>query len=446
MHYNTVIIGFGKGGKTLAVRLAVKGEKVALIEKDAGMYGGTCINVGCIPSKNLVAAAAAAPHGDYAANSAYYRAAMEKKEQLITALRQANYNKLISAGVQVLDGIGSFIAPHRIRVEYTAGGSETIEADKIIINTGSVPVLPDFAGRENNPRVFVSENLLSLKELPERLTIIGGGYIGLEFASLYANFGSAVTLLQEGEAFLPKEDEDMASAIREVLTRQGVTVVTGAKIREIRGGNVRYMKDGAEQEAAGDAVLLATGRRPATELLGAEKAGIRLTERGAVAVDEHQRTNIAHIWAAGDVCGGLQFTYISLDDSRIIWSDLWENGSRTNNNRGAFSYSVFIKPAFSRVGLNEKEAKAKGLAYRVAKLPAAAIPKAKVIGEPEGLLKALIDTQTGQIIGAELFCAESYEMINMIKLVMDHGLDYRALGNFIYTHPTMSEGFNDLFV
>ena len=192
-------------------------------------------------------------------------------------------------------------------------------------------------------------------------------------------------------------------------------------------------------------MLLALGRRPNLAALHVEKAGIALTERGAIATDEHLRTSVPNIWAAGDVCGNLQFTYISLDDSRIILSDMNGTKDRTTENRGAFSYSVFIDPPYSKVGLGEKEAKAQKLDYRVVKMNAAAIPKSKVLKKSEGVLKAIIDNKTGSILGAALFCAESYEIINTIKLAMDHNIPYTALRDFIYTHPTMSEGLNDLF-
>ncbi|MFC2387802.1 FAD-dependent oxidoreductase [Treponema socranskii] len=209
--------------------------------------------------------------------------------------------------------------------------------------------------------------------------------------------------------------------------------------------NLTYIQDGKKYSLAGDAVLLAVGRRPNVDALHAEKAGIAFTERGGIATDEHLRTSVPNIWAAGDVCGNMQFTYISLDDSRIIISDMYGTKERTTKNRGAFTYSVFIDPPYSKAGLGEKEANAKKLDCRIVKMNAAAIPKAKVLKKSEGMLKALIDNKTGSIVGAALFCAESHEIINAIKLAMDNNLPYTALRDFIYTHPTMSEGLNDLF-
>lgn len=443
--FDTIVIGFGKAGKTLAAKLAKQGEKVALIEKDARMYGGTCINVGCIPSKRLVLEAERAPAHDFEVQSEYYHVAVQEKKKLTTALRMANYNKLIDAGVQVINGTASFLDGKTIGVKGAHGTMQTLSASKFIINTGARPIIPAVPGVENNRLVFTSETMMENETLPRRLTIIGGGYIGLEFASMYARFGSKVTILQNGSVFLPKEDRDIAEAVENVLKSYGVSVITGADLKEIREGTAVYAKNGEEDTLDGDAILLATGRRPNTEGLHAQRAGVELTKRGAVVTDKHLRTTTENIWAAGDVCGNLQFTYISLDDSRIILSDMQGDGSRTTENRGAFAYSVFMEPSFSRVGLSEKEAADKGLNYHVVRMNTDMIPKAKVLRKTTGMLKAVIDKDSGKILGAALFCPESYEIINMVKLAMDHDLDYTVLRDFIYTHPTMSEGLNDLF-
>ena len=443
--FDTIVIGFGKAGKTLAAKLAKQGEKVALIEKDARMYGGTCINVGCIPSKRLVMEAELAPAHDFEAQSEYYHVAVQEKKKLTAALRMANYNKLIDAGVQVINGTASFLDGKTIEVKGAHDTVQILSASKFIINAGARPMIPAVPGVENNRFVFTSETMMDNETLPRRLTIIGGGYIGLEFASMYARFGSKVTILQHGSVFLPKEDRDIAEAVENVLKSYGVSVLMGADLKEIREGTAVYMKNGEEDTLDGDAILLATGRRPNTEGLHAQRAGVELTKRGAVVTDKHLRTTTENIWAAGDVCGNLQFTYISLDDSRIILSDVQGDGRRTTENRGAFAYSVFMEPSFSRVGLSEKEAADKGLNYRVVRMNTDMIPKAKVLRKTTGMLKAVIDKDSGKILGAALFCPESYEIINMVKLAMDHDLDYTVLRDFIYTHPTMSEGLNDLF-
>ena len=441
--YDVLIAGFGKAGKTIAAKLAAAGRKVALIEKDPGMYGGTCINVGCIPSKRLIEDAMHAPDGLLEEKAEYYRRAIAEKRILTAALRKANYDKLIAAGVSVIDGTASFEDAFHLAVD-TAEGRILLQGKQIIINTGSVPVIPPIPGADQSRYVHVSETLMDLGTLPEHLIIVGGGYIGLEFASMYREFGSSVTVLQDQKEFLPKEDEDLAASIRSVLERKGVRIITGARISGIQENVLAYEADGKSETLQADAILLATGRRPNTADLHCERAGIALNVRGGIETDEHLRTAQRHIWAAGDVLGKLQFTYLSLDDSRIILDDMNGSGTRTIENRGAFSYSVFLDPPFSRVGLNEKEAQREGIGYRTVSLPASSVPKAKVLRKQEGMLKALI-TEDGTILGAELFCAESPEMINLVKLAMDQNLKADVLKNFIFTHPTMSESLNDLF-
>ena len=449
--YDAVIIGFGKGGKTMAGALGAAGKKVALIEKSDRMYGGTCINVGCIPTKSLVyrAGLAAAKGGSFEEKAAAYKAAMEQKEDLTARLRGKNYQKLDSnPNITVIDGTASFQSPHVVEVEKD-GKTFQVEGEQIFINTGSSAFIPPIEGLKGNPYVYTSEGLLNLTELPSRLVIIGGGYIGVEFSSIYASFGSKVTILQDGDIFLPREDEEIAGAVRESLESRGIRVMTGVKVKALEqaeGKALVAVDNGKEvQKLEAEAVLVATGRRPNTAGLNLEAAGVEIGPRGGIVTDDSLTTTAPHIYAMGDVRGGLQFTYISLDDFRIVKSKVLGDGSYTLKERGAVPYSVFLIPPFSRVGLSEKEAVEKGYKVKVARLAAAAIPKAQVLEQPSGLLKAVIDEETGLILGAHLFCQESYEMINMIKLAMDAKVPYQVLRDTIYTHPTMSEAFNDLF-
>lgn len=449
--YDAVIIGFGKGGKTMAGAFGAAGKKVALIEKSDRMYGGTCINVGCIPTKSLVyrAGLAAAKGGSFEEKAAAYKAAMEQKEDLTARLRGKNYQKLDSnPNITVIDGTASFQSPHVVEVEKD-GKTFQVEGEQIFINTGSSAFIPPIEGLKGNPYVYTSEGLLNLTELPSRLVIIGGGYIGVEFSSIYASFGSKVTILQDGDIFLPREDEEIAGAVRESLESRGIRVMTGVKVKALEqaeGKALVAVDNGKEvQKLEAEAVLVATGRRPNTAGLNLEAAGVEIGPRGGIVTDDSLTTTAPHIYAMGDVRGGLQFTYISLDDFRIVKSKVLGDGSYTLKERGAVPYSVFLIPPFSRVGLSEKEAVEKGYKVKVARLAAAAIPKAQVLEQPAGLLKAVIDEETGLILGAHLFCQESYEMINMIKLAMDAKVPYQVLRDTIYTHPTMSEAFNDLF-
>lgn len=449
--YDAVIIGFGKGGKTLAGALGAAGKKVALVERSPKMYGGTCINVGCIPTKSLIYSAGlvkkAAGGSKEAAES--YSAAMERKEKLVSALREKNYQKLQQdPNVTVIDGNAVFLSPNEICVD-TGEEQLTLSAEQFFINTGSVPFVPPIKGLLGNPYVVLSEGLLEQRELPKRLVIIGGGYIGVEFASMYAQFGSEVTILQDGEIFLPREDADIANAVRQHLGKMGVSVLTGIKIKEVLAlsgfAAVKAETPEGEHSFEAEAVLVATGRRPNTTSLGLYAAGVETDKRGGIVTDSHRRTNVPHIYAMGDVVGGLQFTYISLDDFRIVKSAVLGDGSYTLENRGAVPYSVFLDPPFSRVGMSEKEALDAGYHIKTAKLSAGMIPKARVLEQPDGLLKAVVDEETGRILGAHLFCAESHEMINLVKLAMDARLPYTALRDMIFTHPTMSEALNDLF-
>ena len=448
---DAAVIGFGKGGKALAGALAATGKTVALVEKSPKRYGGTCINVACIPTKSLVhsAALSAAQGGTFDERAARYAAAIDEKDRVTGLLRGKNYHKLADLpNVEVVDGTASFVDATHLEVERPDGMREAIEATQVFVNTGARPFVPPIPGVDG-PRVHVSETLLDVRTLPERLVIIGGGYIGMEFASMYANFGSQVTVVQNEDAFLPREDAEIAAAVLDSVEGRGIRVIRGAGVRRIDDeadqAVVTVEISGAEERLPADAVLVATGRRPNVDGLNLEAAGVELTERGAVRTNEHLRTTAPNIWALGDVAGGLQFTYISLDDSRIVKEDVLGDGARTTANRGTVPYSVFLDPPFSRAGMTEQEARDAGFDMKVAKLPAAAIPKAQLLHKPMGLLKAVVDADTGRILGAHLFCEESYEMINTVKLAMDAGLPYQVLRDAVYTHPTMSEAFNDLF-
>lgn len=448
MKYDAIIIGFGKAGKTLAAHLAAKGERVALVEQSDRMYGGTCINVGCIPSKSLVnsaAASAAHPDARFEAKAQRYALAIEEKRRVTAFLRKKNFDKLNGMqNVTILHAKARFAGPGMIEAT-TAEGTQTLASERIFINTGATPVIPDIPGLADNGHVYYSDTLMELDALPRKLIIIGGGYVGLEFASMYAAFGSSVTVLQDGETFLAREDEDVAAAMKEQLEAQGVVFRLGSVVHEIaQDGVVAYDWRNTAYRDAADAILVATGRRPNTDGLNLPVAGIAATARGAIAVDEFLRTSVPGVWAMGDVAGGLQFTYVSLDDYRVVASQI-DGGAYSVKARKNVPYSVFLATPFARVGLNEREARQAGYDVRIAKMPAAAVPKAQVLQKTAGLLKAVVDGASGKILGAMLLCSESYEMINTVKLAMDLGADYTVLRDQIFTHPTMSEALNDLF-
>ncbi len=445
--FDAIIIGFGKGGKTLAATLGNAGKRTVLIEKSSKMYGGTCINVGCIPTKFLVSKAKNAKFAKD--KDAYYRQSIEAELALTEKLREKNLVKVQSApNVTVITGTAKLRSNTEVEV-VAENSTEILTAENIFLNTGSVPVIPQIDGIRDNPFVVTSEELLKQTKRPKQLVIIGGGYIGVEFASMYADFGSQVTVIQNGSRFLPREDADIAAAVLENLNSRSIELLTDTEVKSVvkKGDRavVTVIADGIIRELDADTVLIAVGRKPNTADLGLENAGVALTGRGGVVTDAHLRTTSPNIYAMGDVVGGLQFTYISLDDYRIVRSAILGDGSYTTDRRGAVPYSVFLSPAFSRVGMSEQEAREKGYSIKVSKLSAAAIPKALVLEQPSGLLKAIVDDSTGLILGVHLFCEESHEMINIVKIAMDAGLPYTVLREMIFTHPTMSEALNDLF-
>lgn len=452
--YDAIIIGFGKGGKTLAGYLGKIGKKVALIEKSEKMYGGTCINVGCIPTKTLVHKSKIALYKNlktFEEKAIEYKNAIEEKQKLIEMLRAKNYSMLKdNENVHIYNGVASFVSNTQVKVK--AKGEEIIiEGENIFINTGSTTIIPDIPGIKDSNRIYTSTTMMDLRELPKNLVIVGGGYIGLEFSSIYASFGSRVTVLESGDRLARREDEEVSEKVKEILEKKGVSFVLNSKVKGFKNHGdeviVTYEDGGTNSQVdiKGDAVLIATGRKPNTEELNLEAAGVKITERGAVAVNDRLQTNVPNIWAMGDVNGGLQFTYISLDDFRIIKDNLFGEGKRTTDDRWAVPYSVFIEPSLARVGLSEAEAIEKGYEIKVAKLLTAAVPRAKVIGETEGLMKAIVDAKTNKILGCTLLAAEASEVINIVSTAMEANKDYTFLRDKIFTHPTMSEALNDLF-
>lgn len=405
------------------------------------MYGGTCINIACLPSKRLIIEAA---------NGVSYVDAVNGKNEMTAQLRGKNYHMLADEKtVTVLDGKAHFIADHEIEVELPNGKKAQYKGDRIFINTGAVPVMLPIPSLKESKYILDSTQAMDEKKMPKNLTIIGAGYIGLEFASMFAKYGSKVTVLDHNKEFLVHEDEDISNAVRKDMEDSGIKFELGADIEKITDettdSKVTYQINGKRKTINADRILVATGRKPNTENLGLENTAIETTDRGAIKVDDFLRTTVDNVWAIGDVKGGLQFTYISLDDFRIIKDQLFGTGARMVSDRKVIPYSVFISPALSQVGLNEKQANKLEKEYKLFKLPVTAIPKAKVAKDNRGLFKALVDPETEKILGATLYGIESYELINMISLAMKAHLSYTVLRDQIYTHPTMSEAFNDLF-
>lgn len=438
--FKNIVIGFGKGGKTLAKNLAAKGESVLVVEKSKKMYGGTCINIACLPSKNMII---------NAQRGINFEDAVKEKDEMTTVLRNKNYHMVADEETAtVLDGTAKFIDNHTIEIVLDSGERTEVKGERIFINTGATPIIPQIKGLKESKYILDSTAAMDQNSLPNELVILGAGYIGMEFASMFARYGAKVTVLDTNEKFLKREDDDISGMLFNDLSQDGIEFNLGAKVVEVKDLSdkveIIYEINGKKQTVKADKLLVATGRKPVTENLGLENTDIELDERGAIKVDDYLRTTAENVWAIGDVKGGPQFTYISLDDFRIIFDQLYGKGKRKVSDRNLVPYSVFITPALSRVGLNEVEAKNKEIEYKLFKLAATSIPKAKVIGDTRGMYKILVDPDTEEILGATIYGEESYEVINLIALAMKAKLPYTMLRDQIYTHPTMSEALNDV--
>lgn len=446
LEVDLAVVGFGKGGKTLAAALGKRGWRVVMIEQSPLMYGGTCINIGCVPTKSMVFRSehldAAAAHPDR------YQEAVTATAQLTASLRDINYATLDRiATVTVLTGRARFTNPQVLSVETVDGQAITVTAQWIVVGTGSRPVLPQILGLADAPGVYTSTDLLATAELPRRLTVLGGGYVGLEFAAMYAAYGSQVTILDRGPRVLSREDDDVADCASEILIDRGIDIVTSAAVTSVSGDStVSYRVDGVTKTVETDAILVALGREPVTDGLGLDAAGVETTAKGAIVVDDYLRSSQPHIFAVGDVNGGPQFTYISLDDYRVVLSQLAGDGTRSTATRAAVPYALFMTPPLARVGLTEKAAReshdVKVATMRVADM--ATMPRARIVGEDAGLMKVVVDAASDLILGAALLSYDSHEVINTVALAMRHGITASELRDSIYTHPSMTEGFNSL--
>ena len=352
-HVQNLIIGFGKAGKTLAMELGNQGQEVILVEKAPTMYGGTCINVACIPTKKLVDMAERKP--DDVDDATYYRTSIQEKKDLISKLNEGNYNNVNDTpNVTVVDGTASFVDDHTVKVEHN-GDIQHFEADRIYINTGARPNVPNIDGLKIGGPIYTSETLLDLEELPNHLAIIGDGPIGLEFASIYRLFGARVTVLShspKGE-FLKQYDRDMAELVLEALEDMGIDILFEADTTKVKTVDNRvtltYQQVDKSDELTAEAVLVATGRHANTADLNLEAAGVELGERGAIKVNDHLQTSQHHIFAMGDVKGGMQQTFISLDDYRVVLAYLSEKANYSLANRRYVPGTTFITPPISSV-------------------------------------------------------------------------------------------------
>ena len=433
--YDLIVIGFGKAGKTLAAKMATQGKKVALIERSKAMYGGTCINIACIPTKTLLVAAE---------KGLTFDQVMAEKNAVTSRLNSKNYAGVSGAGVDIIDGEAHFLSNKVI--EIVAGDEKKeLTAETIVINTGAVSNVLPIPGLTETKNVYDSTGIQNLKELPKRLGVLGGGNIGLEFAGLYNQLGSQVTVLDAAPVFLPRVEPSIAALAKQYMKEDGIQLLQNVRTTQVKNDGDEVVVVTEDGEFHFDALLYATGRKPNVEPLHLENTDIELTERGAIKVDKHLETSVPGVFAAGDVNGGLQFTYISLDDFRILYSYLAGDGSYTLEDRKNVPTSMFITPPLAQIGLTEKEAQEQGLPIAVKEIPVAAMPRGHVNADLRGAFKAVVNTETKEIVGATIFSAGAQEIINILTVAMDNKIPYTYFSKQIFTHPTLAENLNDLF-
>lgn len=455
-NYDVIVIGTSQGGRFLPITFAKAGRKVAVVER--GHLGGVCVNAGCTPTKTMVASARVAylakRGGEYGVRTGPISVdlpAVRKRKQAMVEGARTNFESLIKpvTGLDLFRGEARFIASKTLEVSLADGETRTITAPLIFINTGARPKQLAIKGVDS-VSVLNSTTIMEVDSLPEHLLIIGGGYIGLEFGQMFRRFGSEVTIIQHHPRLLMNEDEDVSDEVTKILRQDGITVLTGTTSQHVQLLNGRRIQltvhtAGGEQRLTGSHLLAAIGRVPNTEALTPEAAGIRLDKKGYIQVNERLETNVPGVYAMGDVKGGPAFTHVSYDDFRILRTNLLEHGSASTLDR-VVPYTIFIDPQFGRVGISEHEAKQQGRNIRVAKLPMNAVIRALETGETRGFMKAIVDANTQQILGCAILGLEGGEIMAIIQVAMMGKLPFTALKEGIFTHPTLAEGINTLFM
>ncbi len=454
--YDAIVIGTGQAGKPLARALGQAGWRTAIVER--GHVGGTCINVGCTPTKTMVASARVAHlarrAADYGVRLGTVQVDLEKvvrrKQAIVERFRSGSRASLEKTeNVDLIAGDAAFEAPQRIEVRSNGRDKRHLRSEHIFINTGTRPAKPTIAGLEEIPSLD-NASIMELEKLPEHLVVLGGGYVGLEFAQMFGRFGSRVTIVHRGKRLLSREDTDISDEVACILREDGINVMLGTsthRVERAADGLIRLEvdQDGRKQTVSGSHLLVATGRLPNTDRLGLEMARVQTDARGYIQVNERLETSTSGVYALGDVNGGPAFTHVAYDDFRIVRTNLLENGNASTRDR-LTPYTVYIDPQLGRVGLTEAEASARGIPHRVAKLPMAHVARAIETDETRGFMKALVDTGDGKILGCAILGIEGGEVMSVLQTAMMGGLPYTALQNGVFAHPTLAESLNNLFM
>jgi pyruvate/2-oxoglutarate dehydrogenase complex dihydrolipoamide dehydrogenase (E3) component len=454
-HYDALVIGAGQAGGPLAGALAQAGRKTALVEREH--VGGTCINEGCTPTKTMIASGRVAylarRGADYGVHTGTVSVDMaqvrRRKRAIVESFRSGSEQRLAKTEhLDLLRGAARFTGPKIVEVRLADGSTRQLFGDLIFVNTGARPALPAVAGIDGVP-VLTSTSIMELDRVPDHLLVLGGGYVGLEFGQLFRRLGSQVSIVQRGPRLLSREDRDVAEAVAEILRQDGIDVMLEAEALRVAGDeggriSLSVRQRGAECVLSGSHLLAAAGRTPNTEDLDLAVTGVAVDEHGFISVNDRLETNVPSIYALGDVHGGPAFTHMSYDDFRIVRANLIEHGSASTSGR-LVPYTVFIDPQLGRVGLGEDEARRRGLDIRVTRMPMSSVARALEVDEARGLIKAVVDARTEQILGAAVLGLEGGELMSMLEIAMLGGLSYTVLRDAIFAHPTLAECFNNLF-
>src|SRR5881398_3214740 len=445
MKYDAIIVGSGQAGNPLAFRLADLGWSVALVEEKN--LGRTCINVGCTPTKTMVHRAQVAHYARNAARwgvntsnvSVDLAKIVAQKEEVVLSFRGGLQKQVDKrANLRLHRGHARFVGPHQLRV-----GDDLLESEKIFINTGGRPTAPAIPGLDT-VSYLTNESAMQLMALPEHLLILGGGYIGLEFGQMFRRYGSRVTVLHTGKQIVSREDSEIAAELQGALEAEGIQFLLNARTTRVESKNgaltVSFESPAGSSSVTGSHLLVATGRRPNTDDLGLDEAGIQTDQSGYIKVNSRLETNVSGVWALGDCKGGPAFTHISYNDFQIVYANLIEGRNLTIENR-IVPYSVFTDPQLGRVGMTEKEARQQGKKLKIGKIPMSSVARAIERDETAGLMKLVVDAANDRILGAAILATEGGELIQMLGTLMLAGLPYTLLKGAVYIHPTLAEGF-----